>query len=493
MKRAIPFAGLFQDSPSLSNPGMTQAHNCVWTDGTYKQLLALSATGDALSNRCQGAFAGRDNEGNTILYAGDSTKLYQRNGTAWSDKSNGTYSTQFSGFWKFRQFNSTIIATNYNDSPQSITIASSGTFSNLNANAPKAKHVGVINQFVFLGNTADSTNGIVPYRVQWGAVGNPTDWPIMDTQDAADKQSDDENLNPVYGEIMGISDGEKTGLVFQENAVTRFTYVGGASIFEVETFERSRGLIGPNAYAQIGDVTIYLSSGGFCKTDGNTVENIGIGRVDDVVLGNLGEEFNNDRIYAAVDLVNKLVYFSYPTGTETNPTNLVIYNYVEDKWTTGSETVEILFTSKSLGYTLEQLDAISSSIDAITVSLDSSIWKGGADIVAGFDASHILGDLSGSAKTATLDTQEESLNSGGKAFVRSVRPLVEGGTATVALLTRNLQSASKSAGSAVSLHSRTGAANFRSRARYHSARVSIAGGFTRAIGADFEFDACGEV
>ena len=493
MKRTVPFAGLHQDLPALGNPGMTQAHNCVWTDGCYKQLLALSTTGDALSNRCQGAFAGRDTEGNTVLYAGDSTKLYQRNGTAWDDKSNGTYTTQFSGFWKFKQFDTTIIATNYNDSPQKITIASTGAFSALNANAPKAKHIGIIGQFVFLGNTADSTNGIVPYRVQWSAIGAPTDWPIMDTTDASEKQSDDENLNPTYGEIMGIADGEKTGLVFQENAVTRFTYVGGASIFEVETFERSRGLIGPYAYAQIGDITIYLSSGGFCKTDGNEVVPIGIGKVDDVVLGNLGTSFNNDRIYAAVDFVNKLVYFSYPTGTEDNPSNLAIYNYVEDKWTTGAETVEFLFTSKSLGYTLEQLDAVSASIDAMTISLDSSIWKGGNDQVAGFNTSHVLGSLSGSAKTATLDTQEEALNHGGKALLKGVRPLVEGGTTTVALLTRNLQSSSKSAGNAVSLNSRTGIANFRSRSRYHSARLSISGGFTRAFGADFEFESCGEV
>lgn len=493
MKRTVPFAGLNQDLPALGNPGMTQAHNCIWTDGCYKQLLALSTSGDALSNRCQGAFAGRDTEANTILYAGDSTKLYQRNGTAWDDKSNGTYNTQFSGFWKFKQFDTTVIATNYNDAPQKITIASSGVFADLNANAPKAKHIGVIGQFLFLGNTADTTNGIVPHRVQWSAIGDPDDWPIIDTTDASEKQSDDENLNPSYGEIRGIADGEKTGLVFQENAVTRFTYVGGSQVFEVETFERSRGLIGPFAYAQIGDITVYLSSGGFCKTDGNSVTPIGIGRVDDVVLGNLGTSFNEDRIYAAVDLVNKLVYFCYPTGTEDNPSNLAIYNYVEDKWTTGAETAEFLFTSKSLGYTLEQLDAVSSSIDAMTVSLDSSIWKGGADIVSGFDASHILGTLSGSAKTATLDTQEEALNSGGKAIVHGVRPLVEGGTSTVALLTRNLQSSSKSAGSAVATNSRTGLSNFRTTSRYHSARVSIAGGFTRAFGADFEYDPAGEV
>lgn len=493
MKQTVPFAGLNQDLPKLGNPGMTQADNCVWTDGCYKQLLSLTTTGDALSNRCQGAFAGRDSAGNTILYAGDSTKLYQRNGTAWTDKSNGTYNTQYAQFWKFSQFGETVIATNYADNPQKITIGSGSNFADLNANAPKARHTGVISQFVFLGNTTDSTNGTVPHRVQWSAIGDPDDWPIMGTADASEKQSDAETLNAVYGQVQAIADGEKFGLVFQETAITRFTYVGGAAIFEVDTYERSRGLIGPFAYAQIGDEVVFLSKSGFFKTNGASVIPIGLGTVDDVVLTAIGTSYDPERIYTGVDLTNRLVYFLYPTSAGTDPTKLAIYNYIEDKWTTGSQTAELIFSGKSLGYTLDQLDTLFASIDDVTPSLDSSIWQGGQPTVGGFDTSHKFGDFSGSAKTATLDTSEAALNNGGKALVRGVRPLVEGGTATVAILSRNLQSASQSAGSAVALNSRTGVANFRSVARYHAARISIAGGFTRAFGADFEHYPNGDV
>lgn len=493
MNRTLAFAGLEQDLPKLGGQGEKQADNCIWTDGCYKQLLALSTTGDALSNRCQGAFAGRDTDGNTILYAGDSTKLYQRNGTAWDDKSNGTYNTQYAQYWKFAQFNSTVIATNYADNPQKITIGSGGTFSNLSSGAPKARHCGIINQFLFLGNTTDATFGTVPYRVHWSGIGDPTSWPTLGTAAASEAQSDAENLNPAYGQVLAISDGERSGLVFQENAITRFTYVGGAEIFEVDTYERSRGLIGPFAYGQIGDVVIYLSKSGFFKTNGTEVVPIGIGRIDDVVINAIGTTYDAERIYTAVDFLNKLIFFLYPTTAGSDPTTLAIYNYVEDKWTTGSQTAELIFTSRALGYTLDQLDTLFASIDDVTPSLDSSIWQGGTPIVGGFDTLHKFGDLSGAAKTATLDTAEAALNQGGKALVRSVRPLVEGGTATVTLLTRNLQSSSQSAGASTSLHSRTGAANFRSRARYHAARIGISGGFTRAFGADFEFYPAGDV
>lgn len=493
MKRTLKFGGLSADLPDLDNPGMTQAHNCVWADGVYKPLFPLSTSGDALDARCQGAFAGRDEDGNVIIYAGDATKLYQRASSSWTGKSNGTYTTQAVQLWKFRQYDSLVIATNFADAPQKITIGDGGDFADLNANAPQARHIGIIGQFVFLGDTSDTTNGHVPHRVQWSAIGDPDDWPIIGSTDAANKQSDEEFLNSNYGKVQAISDGERFGLVFQETGITRFTYVGGASIFEVDTFERSRGLIGPNAYAQVGDEVIFLAANGFYKTNGTSVVSIGTGRVDDFVLDDINAD-HPQRISTATDYANKLIYFSYPTNASSDgtPDALAIYNYVEDKWTTGEETVELIFSSKSLGFTLEDLDTVSASLDDLPASLDSPIWTGGAPQVGGFDSSHKLGSLSGTAKTAVMDTQEAAL--GGVVMISGVRPLVEGSSAsTVSLLTRALQSDSQTVGTAVTTHARTGMANFRTSARYVAARLTIAGGFTRAFGADIEFEQAGEV
>lgn len=493
MKKTLKFPELYEDLPKLFNPGMAQSDNCLWSDGAYREFLALSTSGDALTARCQGAIASKDADGNTVLYAGDATKLYQRSGSSWTDKSGSTYSTQSIQFWKFRQFGSLVIATNFANTPQKITIAGAGNFSDLTG-APKASHIGIINNFVFLGDTNDATNGHLPYRVRWSAIGDATDWPTLGTTDASDKQSDAEELNPAYGRVRAITDGEQSGLVFQENAITRFTYVGGSAIFEVDTFERSRGLYGPFSFAQIGDIVIFLANNGFYLTDGVSVSSIGVGRVDSLVIDNIDASYP-ERVTTAIDYENKLVYFSYPDTSATNgtPNKVVIYNYVEDKWTTASETLEMVFSSKSLGYTMDGLDSVSGSLDALPASLDSSVWTGGSPLAGGFDTSHKVGSFDGAAKTATLDTAEAPLNDGGMAYVDGVRPLVEGGATTVTLLTRDLQTSSQSAGSAVSANSRTGIANFRSTARYHAARLSISGGFTSAVGADVLFEPAGQV
>lgn len=495
MRRTLKFPALYEDLPKLGNPGMTQANNCIWTNGAYRSLSSLSVSGDALDNRCQGVFAGEDEDGNVVIYAGDSNKLYQRSGTSWNDKSNGTYNTQFIQQWKFSQFGTTVIATNFANTPQQISIGGAGNFSDL-TDAPNARHVGVIGQFVFLGNTSDSA-GTIPHRVRWSAIGDATDWPTLGTTDATNKQSDAETLNPKHGKVQAISDGERFGLVFQETGITRFTYVGGSSIFEIDTYERTRGLLGPLSYAQLGDQVVFLASSGFYRTDGVNVVSIGTQKIDSFVLGEIDTDYP-ERISTAIDFNNKLIYFSYPNTSATSgtPNRLAIYNYVEDKWTTADQDLQIIFSSKELGFTLDQLDTVSASIDTLSPSLDSSVWTGGSPKVGGFGSgsdAQKLGDFSGAVKTATLDTLEAPLNQGGMAVVQGVRPLVEGGTATVSLLTRDLQSASQSTSSAVSTNARTGMANFRSTARYHAVRLTVSGGFDSAIGADVEFDSVGSV
>jgi hypothetical protein len=122
----------------------------------------------------------------------------------------------------------------------------------------------------------------------------------------------------------------------------------------------------------------------------------------------------------------------------------------------------------------------------LPASLDDPLWKGGAINLAGFTSAHRLGYFTGSAMSATVETAEAQLFEGKRAFLRGIRPFVEGsGTVTVQLGTRNLQSQSVTWGAAAPLNA-LGLAEFRSDARYHRARVNIAGGFAQAFGVEAE-------
>lgn len=479
------------DLPFRNNPGLVEAKNCIPVDGSYKDQLALLTSDDALANRPQGAFAAIDTTGTPEIYAGDATKLYQKQGTAWTDRSGAVYATAEIDYWRFAQFGDLAIATNFTDAPQKREIGSPDLFDDLavTGTAPKARQIGVINDFVILGDTTDATNGAVPARVQWCAIGDATDWPIMGTADARSKQSSEQFLDAGFGAVTAIANGQFYGQVFQERAVTRFTYQGGDTVFQVQRIEESSGCWAPQSMIQIGSRAYFLASDGFYVSDGQTVAGIGNGKIDKTFYFEFDQTYR-ERVTTAVDLINKAIFWAYPSSSAVSgvPDKLICYNFVENRWAHGDETLQLLFHSFSQAYTLEQLDSLFTSIDDMTVSLDSSLWSGGIPTIMGF-GSNKLGTLSGAAKVARFETGETDLNPFGYNFVSGVKPLVTGNPTaiTVALAARASQdNEARTFGAAMTRTARTGVCDFRTQGRYISARMEITGGFDRALALQYD-------
>jgi hypothetical protein len=145
----------------------------------------------------------------------------------------------------------------------------------------------------------------------------------------------------------------------------------------------------------------------------------------------------------------------------------------------------------STGYSLDGLDAVSSSLDALTPSLDSRAWTGGAQSLGAFDSNHKLDTISGTAMDATVDTGEVQLAPGQRASVMAARPITDGNAASVTLRTRNRLADAASYGSAATQDS-TGMCALRSNARYHAARTTTTGAFNFIQGVELEFTPEGE-
>jgi hypothetical protein len=391
------------------------------------------------------------------------------------------YATPPTGYWKFGQFGNRVIAVNGEtaNNPQTVLISGT-TFADLAGTPPKARHIGVWGPFVVLGYTDDSTNG--PQRVHWCAIDDPTSWPTPGGASAASVQAGAENLNAAYGVVTHIANGEEWGLAFQQRAITRFTYVGGNTVFNVNTYERERGAWYPNAVAQVGNLCYFIAFDGIYATDGVNVVPIGDKKVN--------RWFINQVVTAAVDLSRKLIVWSFPgSGSSSGTPNLLLfYSISENRFSYGYQTCELVYSGKAAGTTLEDLDAISSSLDALALSLDDASWQGGQPVLSAFYTDHKAGEFTGAAATALIDTSEANLNRGGLATVKGVKPLVGGSaaTTTVKVGTRSALSGTVSYSTAQTPHSRTGVANFRSTAWYHRGRVEISGGFDYADGVEID-------
>lgn len=467
----VPAGEWLPDQVELGNPGATVAKNVIpWVGNSYKSFPALTALSSAIPTRAQGSAYARNKDGNVYQFVGTDTKLLQLFGTSFSDvtRTSGAYTTGVDEWWEFVQWGDTMLATNYGDAVQTISLGSAN-FTALAGSPPKARHIAVVRDFVVLGNVNDGT--AYPSRVQWSGINNNELWTpslttLSDYQDIQDG-----------GWVQKIVGGE-FGLVFMDRSIHRMTFSGYPTIFQFDEIEKARGAYTPQSVIRFGSVCFYISDDGFYATAGaGESVPIGDGKVDRYFFNDL-ETFYAYRINAAIDPINKLVLWAYPGSGSTNGlcNKIIIYNIVRRKFSFIEVDTEILPRFASDGYSLEDLDAINSSIDALTPTLDSRVWTGGDQVLSAFDSSHRLGTFSGTAMDATVETAEGQHFPGFRSHVTEVRPVVDGNSATVTVGSRNLLSASESFGSAVSQNV-SGTCPVRSNARYHRYRVSTTGAF----------------
>ena len=477
----VRFGEWTPDLSPMDNVGVTVALNVMPAGDSYKSFPSPSIYSSALTARCQGATSGRDAAGNTYNFAGDSTKLYELAGAAWGDASKvGGYTTNDEERWSFTQWGSQIIATNFADAMQEFTMGTSTDFADLSATAPKARYVTVVRNNVVAANTDDTSDGPVPYRVRWSAVGEATDWtPSVSTQ------SDFQDLDGDGGWNQQIVGGE-VGTVFQERSIWRMTYVGSPLIYQFDEVERGRGTPAPGSVTKIGSAIPYLGIDGFYIFDGQQSQPIGADRIDKTFYADLDQSYFN-RISSTIDPINKIIFWASPGQQNTggNPNRIWAYNYsptAKKRWAYADQDIEYIYRSLAEGYTLDGLDAISTNLDLLPFSLDSRVWTGNSALFSGFDTDHKQVNFTGAALDATIETQETELTPNMRTNVQEIRPFIEGYTTlTVQIGGRNSLADSVTWGPVITANS---AGNFpcRSNYRYHRMRVLLSGAFTHAQG-----------
>lgn len=467
------------------------------TYGPFPDFMAYATS--PLAARCQGGVSIVDSAGNVNTFAGTAAKLYQMTvaGPSFSDVSKvGGYNLAVDQFWNFALFGDNVIATNVGDAAQSFVLGSSSVFADLSTDAPKARYCAVIKNWLFLANTVDGTDGAVPWRTWWSAYGDPTSWPTPGSSAAAAAQSDFNDVVGGGGWIQGIVGnlGTADGAIFMEHAVWRINYSGPPTIFTFSPAEGVRGTPAPGSICQLGALVYYLGEDGFYVFDGTTSLPIGANKVDRTFFADLDPAYVF-RVIGAVDPVNKTILWAYPGqgNMQGNPNKILVYNWFTETWANATINTEYIFRALTFGYSLDGLDTVSGSLDALPFSLDSRAYTGGALILAGFNTSHTLGYFSGAALAPTVDTEEVQPFTGQRTFVRNARPIVAGVvTPSIALGTRNIVESTTTYSSPVAMNS-LGWCPQRGNAQYMRARLTLPAGsnFVHIEGVELDADPAG--
>lgn len=485
----IPFGEWLPDRPDLNNPGAITMTNVVpQTDDSYGPARNMASVTGPLVARCQGGIYVRDSDGNVDGFAGDAAALYTLSSTSWVDSSkSGGYGTLADERWSFTIFGENVLATNFTDPIQTF---SATAFNDLSHDAPKARYLARVKDFVMAANTTDGVSGTTPQRVWWPSIDDVAYWPIPGTLSAAAVQSDYQDLLGEGGWNQGIVGGLSGAdvAIFQERNIWRGMYIGPPLIFSFDVVESARGTPAPGSIVSVGPVVYYLADDGFYAFDGMRSMAIGDGKVDRTFWADVDQSYLY-RITAAADPLNKIIYWAYP-GPQSDggtPNRIMVYHYGRNRWTKLEMTVEQMLQALTIGYTLEELDAFG-NLDTLPFSLDSRAWTGGRLNLAAFNTDHELALFSGESLAATMDTGEAQLNEKGSAIVSRVWPLVDSVSAQVALGRRDRVVDGVTWTDPVSITSTTGSCPVRASGRYHRARVTVPAGATwsKAQGVDFE-------
>ena len=382
--------------------------------------------------------------------------------------------------WRFTQFNNQLIAANGHDKLQGYLVGTSTIFTDLAADAPKARYVTVIRDFVVSGYINDTT--VYQNRVQWSALNDETSW-----TPSATTQADYQDV-PDGGSVVGITGGE-FGLVFLDRSIHRMSYVGSPIVFQFDNISRNLGCYEANSIIQYQGVSFFLADDGFYSCDGQNVISIGGEKIDRYFFNDVDESYLYN-MSVAVDPFKKLVVWAYPDKwSGGNANKLLIYNFQTKKWSSGTTNVSRVAPSSTPTISLEGLDNFSTSIDALTTSLDSRLWVGGKMLFSGVRGKKII-TFTGENSNATISTGELSVENINTAFTM-VKPIIDDGSANVSVATRNILSQQVIYGNSISADAEN-RVSLRSIGKYHRLTINPTGfNWKSAIGADVEISPLG--
>ena len=472
----ITFGEWTPDQPGITN-GLRRAENVYSKLVGYGALPTVVNYSASASENLNNVVAGKTTVGATLVFAGGSTKLFKLDSADLSldnVSKSGNYTTPTDQRFRFTQFGNVIVAANGFDKLQGFNLNSSSLFANLAADAPEARYVTVVRDFVVSGYQSS-----YPNRVQWSALGDESSWTA-----SATTQADFQDI-PDGGSVVGVTGGEY-GLVFMDRSIHRMSYVGSPLVFQFDNISRNLGCYEANSIIQYGGTSFFLGDDGFYACDGQNVVPIGNEKVNRFFFDNV-DEGTLYLMSAAVDPTKKLIIWAYASNSSATADSLLIYNYQTQRWTSGTTTVDRVASTSTPAVTLEGMDTYG-TLETILTSFDSRVWLGGRLQLAGVDGAKIV-TFSGSNATAYIETGDIEVP-GSTSSITLVKPTVEGGSGSVALLSRRLLTESTVFGSQTAADAEN-RVSVRGVGRYHRLQLTPTGSWTSAVGMDIDLSPLG--
>jgi hypothetical protein len=462
----LPFGEYKPDVSDYEGQATQNVLNVLPRGDGYGPFPDFAVLSQALPAACRGGFYALKSDGSVAIFAGTSTKLYLADNTdySWDDVSlgAGAYSALSSDAqWQFAQFGNLVFATQKNAVLQVFDLSSSSAFANCAGSPPQAAYISVVGRFLVLSGLLSN-----PFRIHWSGLNDTTNW-------TSGVNSSDFQDFPDGGIVRGVAGGE-FGTIFQDQAIRRMSYIPGSPlIFQIERIAQDLGLFAPYSIVRAGSLIFFHSAQGFYKiAPGGLPEQIGRERVDRTFFDDLDKTELRMFIGASDPRSTRALWaYKSTSGTTGLYDKIIGFDSALNRWFPLSMTGEYLLGMSQPGITLENLDTLSGSIDALAASLDSFAVST-QPLIAQFDSDHKMGFFSGANLEATMETSEQGTD-GRRIFVGGFRPVTDAPSVYGSASYRELVSDTPTSLPEIAMNSRTGRCDLRRSTRYSRMKVRI--------------------
>lgn len=489
------FGPFLPDLATEGSAGSREIKNVVPVLGGYAPVRQISPLTEALEVPALAARFVLASDRSALGFVATDDQILRLSGTTFSNVSRDEgYNTSEDNSWDFSLIGDTLFASNFDDPIQQFDLRVDAQFRDIDAEAPQSKYIRPVQNFFALAHI--NTEGVVERSgVRWSSNNNPLNFPEVGSTEAVQTLSGRQILATDYGDITGLSAGlvSSDALVFQERALQRMNFVQGRAVFAFDVIEGARGCNVPNSIVQVGGTVFYFAENGIYNTDGQRSNAVGNSKVDSFLYDNI-DTSRLDLVRSSADIRNKLVYWAFPSIGSDVADLVLVLNYDINEWSyIDGLQIQTFARTLATGVTLEDLDAVSSSLDDLPASLDSDLWKGGGlPVFSAVNQDNRLGGFDGDTLETTLRTSEIRPAEDNRTYLQFSRPLVDTSAASVRPLFRETTQEAVRRGTSVET-SAAGRCRHRRTAYYFALEMVIPAGtdWTFAQGVDAVYEAAG--
>lgn len=391
--------GPFRPDVGGPNSGMAEIANGVLPQAAASGIgygpqasLATPADAVALSGAPRGSITLRLFDGTQrVYYATEITIEELQSDFSWVDIDTGLSVTSGDDM-SFCHFGSYLLNTNTTDGFKAYNVEVPAG-NNAVSGAPVARFIFSCNNVVFALD-CDGNNR----RMASSGLGDYTAWNRL----GANGKTFEDGGALLWG--ADLKNG--TAVIMQEDA-SRLIQFGGApggALYTISKIADGRGSVGERSCVSFDGMVFYLATDGFYKytlAGGN--EPIGAEKINRWFLGRV-DQTRLTEVQGAVDPLNKVVWWRYPTLNITSDTvfsDMLGYDWQLNEWITATVGTASLAQLATPGYTLDAMDGFG-PLDGIDIPLDSRFWQGGQPVFAALDGDYKFATFTGAPMAATL-------------------------------------------------------------------------------------------